>query len=51
MTGYLVPVIAVAIGVVVLGEALTWNQLAGGLIVLAGVFIVTTAPRARPKGP
>ena len=51
MTGYLVPVIAVAIGVVVLGEALTWNQLAGGLIVLAGVFIVTTAPRARSKGP
>jgi drug/metabolite transporter (DMT)-like permease len=34
---YLVPVSAVLLGVVLLGEALTWNLLAGGLVVLAGV--------------
>lgn len=49
MTGYLVPPLAVAIGVAFLGETLSWNQLMGGFVILAGVFIVTTAPRAVPR--
>ena len=49
MTGYLVPPLAVAIGAVFLGEALSWNQLTGGFVILVGVFIVTTAPRAIPR--
>ncbi len=34
---YVVPVFAVLSGVAVLGESITWNLLAGGLIVLVGV--------------
>ena len=34
---YVVPIAAVAVGVLFLGEPLTWNVLAGGLIVLAGM--------------
>jgi drug/metabolite transporter (DMT)-like permease len=39
MVTYLIPVFAVLVGVVVLGESLTWNQPAGALIVLAGITI------------
>ncbi|WP_038362843.1 DMT family transporter [Bosea sp. UNC402CLCol] len=45
MTGYLVPTVAVILGVVVLREALELRQVLGGCIILAGVFLVTTAPR------
>lgn len=45
MTGYLVPTVAVVIGVVVLHENLELRQILGGCIILAGVFLVTTAPR------
>ncbi|BCB83215.1 transporter [Phytohabitans suffuscus] len=34
---YVVPVFAVAIGVIALGEAMTWNLLIGGLVILAGM--------------
>jgi drug/metabolite transporter (DMT)-like permease len=34
---YVVPIAAVLIGVVLLGEPVTWNIVAGGLIVLAGM--------------
>ena len=34
---YLVPIAAVLVGVVFLGEAVTWNLVAGGLIVLLGM--------------
>jgi drug/metabolite transporter (DMT)-like permease len=46
MTGYLVPTFATALGVIVLGETLELRQLVGGCIILAGVFLVTTARRA-----
>jgi drug/metabolite transporter (DMT)-like permease len=36
---YLLPVVAVALGVVVLGEAATWNLLAGTAIILCGVAL------------
>jgi drug/metabolite transporter (DMT)-like permease len=41
MTGYLVPVTAVVLGIVVLGEPLALRQVGGGALVLAGVAIVT----------
>jgi drug/metabolite transporter (DMT)-like permease len=41
MTGYVVPMVAVTLGVIVLGEPLVPRQIIGGLIVLAGVAIVT----------
>lgn len=44
MTGYLVPAVAVAMGVLVLGETLELRQVIGGCIILAGVFLVSTAP-------
>jgi drug/metabolite transporter (DMT)-like permease len=34
---YVVPIAAVAVGVLFLGEPVTWNLLAGGLVVLAGM--------------
>jgi drug/metabolite transporter (DMT)-like permease len=39
MVTYLIPVFAVLIGVLVLGEHLTWHQPVGALIVLVGVAI------------
>lgn len=45
LTGYLVPTFAVLFGVLVLGETLEARQIAGGLIVLAGVGLVTGALR------
>ncbi|WP_187640006.1 DMT family transporter [Bosea sp. F3-2] len=45
MTGYLVPTVAVILGVVVLHENLELRQILGGCIILAGVFLVTMAPR------
>ncbi len=36
---YVLPVIATAAGVLILGEPLTWNQPVGGVIVLAGVLM------------
>ncbi len=48
MTGYTVPAVATLIGVVVLGERLTSWQMLGGLIVLLGVALVTTAKARQP---
>ncbi|MCO5090112.1 DMT family transporter [Bosea sp. (in: a-proteobacteria)] len=45
MTGYLVPTVAVVLGVIVLHERLALHQLLGGCIILTGVFMVTMAPR------
>jgi len=36
---YLIPLVATVVGVVVLGEKLSWNQPVGGLIVLVGVAV------------
>ena len=40
----LVPVVAITLGVVLLGETLHWSMLAGGALVVAGVFIINRAP-------
>lgn len=45
LTGYTVPAVAVAMGALALGERLTLFQAAGGLTVLAGVFLVAMAKR------
>jgi drug/metabolite transporter (DMT)-like permease len=46
MVTYLVPVVAVIAGVVVLGERLSWVAVAGGAIVVAGIYLTQ---RALPK--
>jgi drug/metabolite transporter (DMT)-like permease len=45
MVGYLTPVAATLLGILVLGERIGLREVAGGLVVLAGVFVVTTARR------
>lgn len=46
MVTYLVPVVAVIAGVVVLGERLSWVAVAGGAIVVTGIYLTQ---RALPK--
>ena len=43
---YLVPVVAVALGVAVLGEAVAWNDFAGAAVVLVGVAVAGGQLRA-----
>lgn len=38
---YLIPIVAVAVGVVVLGEPLGWRVLAGGVLIALGIALVT----------
>jgi len=47
---YLIPLFSTVLGVVVLGEALSWNQPAGAAIVLAGVAIANGLLRLPPPG-
>ena len=46
MIGYLMPVFAVLMSVAFLGEVIGVREIAGGLIVLFGVAIVSSAPKA-----
>jgi drug/metabolite transporter (DMT)-like permease len=57
MVTYLIPVVAVALGVLVLDEPLGWNLFAGAAVVILGVALaegrldgVAGLPRARPRG-
>lgn len=43
---YLIPVVSTTLGIVVLGEALTWNEPLGAALVLSGAWL--TRPRAAP---
>ena len=45
MVTYLVPVFAVAFGVLILAEGLTWHEPLGGLLIIAGIAM--TGRRAR----
>ncbi|WBB78771.1 DMT family transporter [Micromonospora sp. WMMD882] len=47
---YLIPVFAVLVGAVVLGETLTWHQPVGASIVLLGVAVSQGFPRRRRPG-
>lgn len=49
MTGYLVPTWATLLGVAVLNERLGSLEIVGGLVILVGVYVVTTA-RPGPAG-
>lgn len=48
---YLMPLVAVALGILVLGETLTWNQPVGALVVLLGVAVAQGVLRRRPAKP
>jgi drug/metabolite transporter (DMT)-like permease len=48
---YLTPVVGVALGVLVLGEPLRWNEPVGGLVVLAGIALASGLLRARRTEP
>lgn len=43
---YLAPVVAVVLGVLVRGESITWNQVAGGIVVIVGVLVAEGRVRA-----
>jgi drug/metabolite transporter (DMT)-like permease len=45
MVTYLIPVIATAAGVALLGERLSWNEPAGALIVIAGAALTQRQPK------
>jgi drug/metabolite transporter (DMT)-like permease len=44
----LIPVVGVLGGVALLGEAIGWSQIVGGIVILAGVLMVS---RQQPAGP
>lgn len=46
---YLTPVVGVVLGVLVLGEHLSWNEPVGGLIVLAGIVLAQNRVRLRGR--
>jgi drug/metabolite transporter (DMT)-like permease len=48
MTGYLIPVFAYGLAILLLGEPLGLREVAGGTIALIGVYFVSTA-QSRPR--
>lgn len=48
---YLVPVVAVTVGIVVLDEVFTWRLLAGGLLIVAGIAAVHDRVRLGRRPP
>jgi drug/metabolite transporter (DMT)-like permease len=46
---YLTPVVGVALGVLVLGEPLRWNEPVGGLVVLLGIALASGVLRGRRR--
>lgn len=56
MVTYLLPIVAVILAAIVVGESITWNLFAGTAIVLAGVALsdkrfVAPQPKMRPGHP
>jgi drug/metabolite transporter (DMT)-like permease len=45
--GYLIPLFSTVLGVIVLGESLSWNQPIGAVVVLAGVYLASRAGAPR----
>ena len=45
---YLVPLVAVLLGVILLGEVITWQALMGGLLVIGGVIIINRQAQDKP---
>ena len=46
---YLTPVVGVALGLIVLGEPLTWNEPAGALVVFLGILLAQDRLRLRRR--
>ena len=46
---YVIPVVSTTVGVLLLREAFTWNQIVGGLIVIGGV-VLTQLPQLTGRG-
>jgi drug/metabolite transporter (DMT)-like permease len=46
---YVKPVLAVALGAVIAGEAITATSLVGGLVTLVAVYVVVTEEGRRPR--
>lgn len=44
---YITPVVGVALGMIVLGEPLSWNEPAGGIIVIVGILLAQNRLRGR----
>ena len=47
MTNYLTPVVAVLLGIAVVGERLTWNLIIGTAMILVGLWIAEHSPADR----
>ena len=45
---YLVPVVAVALGALLLGEHISWHLVAGGALIIGGIALVNARPRVNP---
>lgn len=46
MVTYFIPVVSIALGVLVLGERLTWNEPVGAVVIVAGALFSRRQPRA-----
>jgi drug/metabolite transporter (DMT)-like permease len=46
---YIIPVVGVILGIIVLGESMSWHTVVGGAIILAGVAIGTGAVKTWPR--
>jgi drug/metabolite transporter (DMT)-like permease len=46
MVTYLIPIVATAAGVLLLGESLSWNEPAGAVVILLGAALTQRRPRA-----
>ncbi|MFJ5614072.1 DMT family transporter [Streptomyces sp. NPDC093221] len=48
MVTYLIPIVATAAGVLLLGEALSWNEPVGAAVILIGAALTQRRPKAAP---
>ncbi len=46
---YVFPVIGVVLGILFLSEPLTWNMIAGSILVVSGIAVVNRKPRAKSE--
>jgi drug/metabolite transporter (DMT)-like permease len=46
---YIIPVVGVILGIIVLGESMSWHTVVGGTIILVGVAIGTGAVKTWPR--
>lgn len=51
MLGAVGPVVTIALGAMLLGEAVTWRQLVGAALVMGGVLAISLAKPAAPAAP